>query len=248
MKLGDALKLMLDGQEGSAARLGSQLVWTPPAAVYAPVRVVSGFINDSASTLELSLDTTGCDAFLMLATFDNNVSATRTPSDSQGGTWTFIGDVTSSDSGFTLNVSIWMCQDVAGTASHDFQITNCPFGTLAIIGLDKDGGTMSVDQLASAASHTDSPYTTNSITPTADDSLAVAFIAPLNFGGDGSTLAGDSPFNSTIAGSPNGSFWAGAMFTATLTSDATVSATMRNNAVTTNNAGTRLFNLYCEAP
>lgn len=229
--------------EGSASADSNSLTIDAvvPVGTYAPTVVMSGTGLDDGVHV---FNTTGCDAFIAVISAQSSNSPTLT--DSQGGTWTEIANWTGTGGGYTNRTRMFLCQNVLGTASHSFDPSAAGAGVLTIIGLDKSGGVISIDQTAVAKTGGTSPYVTNSVTPTVPESLAVAAWNPINFSADGSTATYGLPFVGR-GGSMDGTWWTSVAATADLTSATTLTATMTNAVNPSNGSGSMLLNMYCEA-
>lgn len=214
-------------------------------STYAPTVVRTATANGNGTNTAGSISSVGCDALLVVCSQDN-AGGTMTPSSNRGGTFTLLESYTATDGTYTNRTSVWLHTGFTPDAVHTITVANAVFGVITLTALDAGGQPVLVDQEATVAARTDSPYTSNSITPTVGASLAFATCTPINYSSDGSNLSVDSPFASLV-GNPDGNFWSCASAAATLSGTGAVTATFRNTGAPSNNASVYLANLYCEA-
>ena len=184
---------------------------------------------------------------LVIASQDNS-AATMTPGSNRGGTFTELGTAfTSTDGVYTNRVRVWKLEGFTSNSSHLINVANAVFGTIIVYGLDRNGGaSLLIDQQSTPNTHLSSPYTSNSIVPTRTNSMALGLLSMINFSGDGSNLGANSPFGN-VQGSADGSYWTCGAALATLTGDTSTAVTFTNTGAPTNDATTKVMNLYSVA-
>lgn len=221
--------------------LAVYVTYNTAVSSHAPTFLTSTY--NSNTTPEVTIDSTGADAILVLLSGENGDSVA--PTSSAGGTFTEVASFTSTDTTYTNRTRVYVLEGFTPGAGHDIEGVGADYGTLCVFALTKGGGTLVVDQISTPPTSGGSPYTSGSIVPTVPESLALGVLSMINYSGDGSTLGVNSPFGDLV-GQPMGDFWTCAGAVLDLTNDDPVTVTFTNTGAPTNNGVAIVLNLYCE--
>ena len=189
------------------------------------------------SNVSVTLNTTGADAFILMATGNNG--STFTPSDSTTMTWNEFGDMTYTDGAYTGNaIAFWA--EGTGNASHTFNVTGT-YPIIYILALKKNiAGTFTVIGNVLGTTST-SPYSVGPLSLTGTGTLGFGLLGVLNYDPPERVFTPDNgytlgPYESS------GNNWCGGILYKQLGSDTTTSLSVTNSQ-TTSSGRIQLFQI-----
>ena len=164
--------------------------------------------GSSGSTSSLatgSVNTQATGSTFIVGVHNTDAGALTGLSDNKGNTYTPLGDEIGADPASRL----YICEDGTGGSGHIVTATFSPAQAAVVLFLEITSADP-LDQNAAAKIDSASPFTSNSITPTAATATLISYIAG-DSGSNPATMAESTGFTIAQQETNASSFWAGAL-------------------------------------